>query len=162
MTYDVREIANLVLDVAETDGRSLTNLDINKIVYFLHGWYMAKTGAPLVRAKIEAWTYGPVFRELYSQFAKFKDKPIRTRAVKRDPDTLENQVCLPNVGHQDREFLMDLARKYSAMRTYDLVELSHAPGGPWHQVYHHKTAINPGMEITDKSIALYFSKQVRH
>lgn len=68
MSRDVRSIANFVLDLAEVQGVGVSNLSINKIVYFLHANFLAKFDEPLVSAKIEAWDYGPVFRELYREF----------------------------------------------------------------------------------------------
>lgn len=42
MSYDVRAIANLVLDLAEERGRAISNLSINKIVFFLHAYFLAR------------------------------------------------------------------------------------------------------------------------
>ena len=152
MAYDVREIANLVLEIADGDQIPVTNLDINKIVYFLHGWYLAKTGNPLVSAKIEAWRFGPVFRELYSQFADVGSQPISFRATRRNTTTLEKEVCYPAITTEEFEFLEPLVHQYIRIKTSILVDLSHVPGGPWDKVFNHDTDINPGMEITNDAI----------
>lgn len=47
MAYDVRAIANVVLDRAEHLGISVTNLSINKILYFAHGHFLAHFNKPL-------------------------------------------------------------------------------------------------------------------
>jgi len=84
MNFDVRAVANFVLDVTTRRGRSITNMHINRIVYFLHADFLVKFNEPLVSARIEAWEHGPVFRELYSEFKKFDDQAITTRAVALD------------------------------------------------------------------------------
>jgi uncharacterized phage-associated protein len=71
-----KAIANLILEVANTLGRRASNLSINKIAYFAHGYYLARYGKPLIDAKIEAWEYGSVFREIYHEFKKCGDKPV--------------------------------------------------------------------------------------
>ena len=37
-TYDARAVANFILDLAERDGRALTQVALLKILYFAHGW----------------------------------------------------------------------------------------------------------------------------
>jgi uncharacterized phage-associated protein len=162
MAYDVRAIANLVLERAEQSGRPVTNITINKIVYFLHAWYLAKTGRPLVSAKIEAWDYGPVFRELYQQFKRFGDQRIGARAIRRNASTTEKEICAANLPQGDLEFLEPLIQRHLKMSTSKLIELSHVAGGPWDQVYNHRGESNPGMHISDQVIRDWFVGQTRH
>jgi uncharacterized phage-associated protein len=39
-----------------------------------------------------------------------------------------------------------------------LVELTHAPGGPWHKVWHHSGKINPGMRIDNRDIERFYAR----
>jgi uncharacterized phage-associated protein len=162
MAHDVREIANLVLDFGERAGVPLTNMTINKVVFFLHAWYLAKTGEPLVSAKIEAWDYGPVFRELYGEFKKFGNKRITSKATRRNVRTMQQEVCVGCFSKQDLEFLSPLIEDYAQMSAGKLVELSHVRGGPWDQVYNHPGQSNPGMDISNELIREFFRRQTRH
>lgn len=163
MTYDVRAIANFVLDYADQRRRRLTNMTINKIVYFLHAEYLAKTGRPLVSAKIEAWQYGPVFRELYSEFKKFGGEPIDGRATAMNPTTLVRETSIASFDSEDAALLEELTEHYSKMSASALVDLSHVSGGPWHQVYAGQDGeLVPGMRIADNRIRDFFAKQTRH
>lgn len=162
MTYDVRALANFALDFADSKGLQLSNITINKIIFFLHAWYLAKTGRPLVSAKVEAWEYGPVFRELYSQFKQFGAKPITIRAHRRNPSTAQKEVCEATIAEEDIIFLRPLLNRYVELSAGKLVELSHVRGGPWDQVYNHEGNSNPGMQISNELIRSYFEKQTRH
>ena len=162
MAHDVRAIANLVLDVAEQDGVEVGNLAINKIVYFLHGWTLAKFGRPLVSAKIEAWKRGPVFRELYREFKQFKEKPIAFRATKINLVSGEIEECEYDISEDERDFLVKLVRSYLKITPYNLMMMSHEPDGPWDQVWNHASNSNPGMHISNELIGAYFEKQARH
>lgn len=162
MTYDVRAIANFVLEQGEETGRPVTNITINKIVFFLHAWYLARTGNPLVSAKIEAWDYGPVFRELYWEFKSFENKAISKRATRRNPVTTEREICPVELNQEDLDFLGPLVGKYLKMPASKLIELSHVPGGPWDKVYNHKDESNPGMHISNALIRGWFLGQTRH
>jgi uncharacterized phage-associated protein len=162
MPYDVRSVANLVLDYADQKEVQVTNITINKIVFFLHAWYLAKTGSPLVSAKIEAWDYGPVFRELYWEFKQFGKESISSRATRRNPVTTQKEICTDNFAETDLAFLEPLLEKYLKLSSGKLVELSHVTGGPWDQVYNHLGESNPGMRISDEIIRSFFEKQTRH
>lgn len=162
MPYDVRSVANLILDYAERQNAEVTNITINKIVFFLHAWYLAKTGNPLVTAKIEAWDYGPVFRELYWEFKGFGKDKISSKATRRNPTTTEKEICTEPFSEADLAFLKPLLDKYLKLSASKLVELSHVAGGPWDRVYNHQGESNPGMRISDEIIRDFFEKQTRH
>lgn len=157
-----KAIANLILDVAQRLGRPASNLSINKIAYFAHGSYLAKYRKPLIDAKIEAWQYGPVFREIYHEFKKFGDKPIRVFARDLNLDTGEMDIPIHNLPSDEEIFLCEVISSYLKMTTGYLVEKSHLADGPWHNAWYHEGRINPGMEISDVAILEYFSDQVRH
>jgi uncharacterized phage-associated protein len=162
MPYDVRAIANFALDFASSRGLNLTNVTINKIIFFLHAWYLAKTGKPLVSAKVEAWDYGPVFRELYSEFKHLGKRPITVRASRRNPVTAKKEECVEPINDAELEFLRPLLERYVGLSASKLIELSHVRGGPWDQVYNHEGVSNPGMQISDELIRAYFGRQTRH
>lgn|GEM_PF-952143 len=152
MVYDVRAIANLILDLADEGGRKLTNMQINKVVYFVHADYLAAFGVPLVSAKIEAWEHGPVFRELYHEFKKFGDLPIAARSSVVDPRTGIRGPANASLEPPTRAFVEDAARKYSSMTASALRSLSHVDGGPWDQVWNHVTSTQATMRISDEAI----------
>jgi uncharacterized phage-associated protein len=58
--YDPRAVANLLLDLADRDDLAITNLVLQKLLYFAHGHFLIRTRCPLVQGGFEAWTYGPV------------------------------------------------------------------------------------------------------
>lgn len=126
---DPRALANLVLDMPEERGAKVTNLSLNKIAYFLHGAFLAHFSKPLVDAKIEAWQFGPVFREIYHQFKSNDDKPISGRAKKLNPVTGEYENCEYELEQNEYEFLAQMAEPYLNMSAAHLVELSHVRGG---------------------------------
>lgn len=152
MTQDVRGVANFVLDCADEHGREVTNMDINKIVFFLHGWFLVYFGRPLVTAKIEAWTHGPVFRELYRGFRKYGKMPILERLCRLDIESEVNVICKCEFNMEEKEFLYRAAKYYSCFPTNVLREMSHVSDGPWHIVWNYEGTSNPGMEISNELI----------
>lgn len=162
MTHDPRSVANFVLDVADDLGLPVSNLSLNKITYFLHGNFLAKFDKPLIDAKIEAWDFGPVFREIYHEFKGFKAGHITTRAKRLNLVSGEKEVFPWTFPPEEKALLKELAETYLRIKPGRLVDISHVRDGPWHQAWFHDDTVNPGMEISDSSIRSFFAKQKRH
>lgn len=162
MAHDPRSVANFVLDVASDLGLPVSNLALNKIAYFLHGNYLAKFNEPLIDAKIEAWEFGPVFREVYHEFKGFKADTITARAKRINLDTGEKEIFPWRFSPDETALLRDLAETYLRIKPGKLVDISHVRDGPWHQAWFHDDTVNPGMEISDLAIRSFFAKQQRH
>jgi uncharacterized phage-associated protein len=149
---DVRAIANEVLDFAESVGVGVSNMALNKIVYFVHCDYLIENEKPLVRAKIEAWPHGPVFREIYHEFKRWDDSPIASRAHKIDPYSGESIIAEAQLCESDKKYVASLIDRYVRFTASQLRALSHTSNGPWDLVWGHDGQANPGMKITDDMI----------
>lgn len=154
---DVRAIANLVLERADALQIDVSNMALNKIVYFVHCDHLVERGTPLVTAKIEAWKHGPVFREVYHQFKTWDDSPIKGRATKVDPMTGNVAEADAEFCALDREYLSRLIDRYIRFSAAQLRAISHIEGGPWHVVWGHDGQANPGMQITTEIIRKHYS-----
>jgi uncharacterized phage-associated protein len=58
------------------NGKSITNLDVQKILYFAQGWHLAINGERLFQEKLRAWVHGPVVPEIYFRLAQYERDPI--------------------------------------------------------------------------------------
>lgn len=76
MSYDSRTIANHFIALAEIEGRTITPMTIQKLVYLAHGWSLGLFDEPLIDDTVEAWEYGPVIPSLYNAFKKYGNNPI--------------------------------------------------------------------------------------
>ena len=157
MPYDVRIIANHVLNEAEARGLKVTNLSLNKILFFINGIYSAKIKMPLINEDAEAWEYGPVYREIYNQFKELGSGEIKRRARKLDFHTgrlIDIKEDLPDA---DAGVINSWISTLLNIPTWQLVEISHSPEGPWFQVWNYKSKSNPGMVIPYNLIENCFS-----
>jgi uncharacterized phage-associated protein len=159
--YDGRAIANFVLDLCDGRSRAVTNLALQKIVYFCHVWSLIDLRRPLVRHNFEAWDFGPVLPYLYRAFRDHDRSPITARATQVDPLDGKHRVVVYDLDPATESLLRKITEFYSRLRASDLVQLSHAEGGPWHSVWHHRGTVNPGMKIDDASILEFYSKAAR-
>lgn len=155
--HDPRVIANAVLSRASRLGHPLTNLDLQKIVYLLHGFFLRQTGRPLVTGEFVAWDYGPVHRALYDALKVHGDAFVDTPARKYNPFTRQH-VDLPLLDDPEAEALLDSnLAALLAIPTFELVQLTHAPGTPWSRTMDAaEKRVNIGMVIENDLIATHF------
>ena len=70
------QIADYFLNFCHEHGDVLTNLKLQKLVYYAQAWYLALNDKPLFGDRVEAWVHGPVIPPLYRRFRKHGWKPI--------------------------------------------------------------------------------------
>jgi len=150
--FDGRAVANFVLDYCDERSLEITNLALQKILFFCHAESVVRRKTPLIKHEFEAWKHGPVLQYLYSEFKNFDDRPITSRATRLDPSTGKRLIAECELNSLDRVFLNAVLDIYTRIDTWQLVKLSHAEGGPWDKTWNHDGNTNPGMKITTQDI----------
>ncbi len=74
--YEAQKICNFLLTRYDARIYDLTNLRLNKLLYFIHGWALTRRSQGLVRNHFEAWQLGPVIRPVFDTFKVFGEKQI--------------------------------------------------------------------------------------
>jgi uncharacterized phage-associated protein len=132
--YDVRAIANLLLQYGRDEGLPLSNLSLQKVLYFAHGLFLSRYDRPLVDGYFEAWENGPVHPLIYHAFKHFGSSPIQGFAERLDLRTRKRTTVAPPVDERVRHFIRTIARTYGRMPAPQLVGWSHRKDAPWHAV----------------------------
>lgn len=140
------DVANFFIDLinnSKTDDQ-MTNLRINKLLYFAQGEYLAKYDKPLFEEDFEAWKYGPVVPIVYQTFSPLRNTPIQgvTDEYDRSVFTRDNRL-----------FLIDFLAKYGKYSTGYLVEMTHMKNAPWNNV-------NQSEVISKESIKTFFKQRM--
>lgn len=66
---DVAEyLVHLAASEAGEDRDPICNLRLQKLLYYAQGWHLAAFGRVLFAGRVEAWTHGPVVKEVYPVF----------------------------------------------------------------------------------------------
>lgn len=125
------EAANFFIALADSrDGHiddGVSDMKLQKLLYFAQEASLRKTGRPLFDDPIEAWQYGPVVPRVYREFKKFGRSPIPSR------QSLEEAARV--LSADDVELLADVYSRLADKSAAGLMELTHQPGTPWSQVY---------------------------
>ena len=148
--YDVITVADEILRISKSKSKSLTPLQLMKIAYIAHGFYLALSNGKkdLFSNRIEAWKFGPVMPDLYHATKHFGRNPIPLSQIQEkgkveDKDTLE--------------FLEDVFNKYGHLSGYALSSLTHQAGTPWEKVFNENEF---GTEIPDELILEHYKSKL--
>lgn len=70
-------VFNAATRLCEKSGWTLTNLQIQKLLYLAHMVHLGDYDAPLITEKFEAWNYGPVQPDLYHAIKVYGSSPVK-------------------------------------------------------------------------------------
>jgi uncharacterized phage-associated protein len=111
-------VADYFLDFCHQHGDVLTNLKLQKLVYYAQAWHLALKNKPLFDERIEAWVHGPVVPPLYGRFKKYGWEPITA------------QVTPPVFKNGTAKFFEEIFSVYGGYSAWDLERMTHQES-PW-------------------------------
>lgn len=83
----MKKLVEHILYIAHKNNRNLTQLQLQKVAYFAFGYLIKKKYEQLAKKlyqeeQFEAWTYGPVLSDTYTEYKKYRNLPILVKGVK--------------------------------------------------------------------------------
>lgn len=143
--FGVITVADEVLRIAKAKGKSLTPLQLMKLVYIAHGWHLAIRNSDLFSERIEAWKYGPIIPDLYQATKHFGNNPIPLELI------TGNSI----VDTKTSSFLKEVVDQYGNLSGVHLSSITHGSRTPWQQVYRDDIQ---GIEILDSLIKTHYKE----
>ncbi|GDX36114.1 hypothetical protein LBMAG18_06250 [Alphaproteobacteria bacterium] len=131
---------NFIIDRLTRSGvRDLTNLKLQKLLYFAYGLHLALFDKKLFNDEFEAWQYGPVLRSVYKEFKNFgKDNPIDSnyRILAMEDDEQHFDI-IDSIDDEEKERSLLYACLYYGSKTaWQLVDILHdGRNSAWNEVY---------------------------
>lgn len=142
---NVFDAADFFIQLAnQSEDDQMTNLKLNKLLYYAQGAFLSRTGKPLFHNHIEAWPLGPVVPEVYHKYKVCGKNPISY-----DQDDIDLSCFTP----AELETLFDVMREFGQYTGSKLVSLTHRPGTPWRNA-----SDNGEKELNQTDIQKYFSE----
>ncbi len=108
------QIADFLLCLAREHGDYLTNLKLQKLVYYSQAWHLAVFDEPLFDDDIQAWIHGPVVSHLYGRFKHCGFRPI-------DDETGR----VPELRKDSANLVREVFQKYGRFSALDLEQMTH-------------------------------------
>lgn len=123
--YNANKVARYIIWYCKKQGYTISNLKLQKILYFVQASFLVNLGKPCFYENIEAWDFGPVVSEVYQEYKIFGSGDIPGYVCKN----AEQDIVRTDMKHIDD--MIDECAAYSAS---SLVEITHNQD-PWRSTY---------------------------
>jgi uncharacterized phage-associated protein len=135
--------ADLIITFCRTHGDLVTNIKLQRLLYFAQGWFLGLHGIPLFSDKFQAWPSGPILPHVYSRFEHFGSGPINV-AVRRwlPPNSIAAHI-------------QEVMSVYGGFSSYDLQRIA-CSEPPWLEARHGLAWDAPSSNEIDVSVLKQF------
>lgn len=130
----------------------ITPLALQKLLYYSQGFNMAFYGKPLFIDDCEAWSYGPVYNDVYHRYKKYGCNPIDA------PVVCDGGVL--NISNSEQEVLDSVMRNFGCYSAKVLVKMTHSEY-PWLATRNGISDEDPSNNIIDKELISKYFKQIK-
>ncbi|MBD5585607.1 MAG: DUF4065 domain-containing protein [Clostridia bacterium] len=159
--YDALTIARYIVNYSnKIDDVWLSNLKLQKLLYFCQAYFLLDKGLPCFRDTIEAWDFGPVVPAVYHEFKRFGAgwiPPVKQYYHKPDPKKPFDFVTMDfdetSIDKKTRKLVEDVVDNFKDYNNVALTTLAHGQE-PWKRAF----SSSMGNTITNESLVDYFSK----
>lgn len=137
-----KDVAKYYLWRGAQDEDLLTNLKLQKLLYYAQGFYLAIHNKPLFSETIEAWTHGPVVPDIYHLYKEYGSNVIE----------LNEDIDFDHIDSETKSILDDVYQVYGQFSAFALRDLTHDEP-PWQNT-------PPGKEIKHEALKEYFKTRL--
>lgn len=107
------DIANYLLSKCREAGEPITNLKLQKLLYYAQAWHLVLFNKELFCEDFQAWVHGPV---LLSQYHRFKDNQWRP---------IMDEVDKPSLTKAEEKFLDKIIEVFGCETPIALEQMTH-------------------------------------
>ena len=123
MAYSAVELSKYIITKCAKENKPISNLQLQKILYFIQKEYLQKKGVPAFNDPIEAWRFGPVVPESYYFFCGAGAMPITD---------IYDDFC---ISPADAELIDKIVEEKRVLDPWTLVDQTHREGCAWDMIY---------------------------
>jgi len=124
-------------------GELISNLKLQKLLYYIQGFHLAYFDEPLFKEDFEAWMYGPVVPCVYEAYKSYGNKGIEYHdeviKLKKETEALFKEVF----------------RIYRAYSAIGLMNMTHSEA-PWKYASKREGSI-----IEKKAMKMFYKKRLK-
>lgn len=117
--YTAKEVAHYIVDKCAKERRPISNLQLQKILYFVQCEYIKLKHDVLFDDDFAAWQHGPVIPSIYREYSLWGSNLI----VREYDDAW--------MGESDKKVVDPVVDSYREKSPWSLVNETHQPGSPW-------------------------------
>lgn len=139
MNHQANYVAQALISLSKPElGDFISNLKLQKLLYYCQGFHLALYERPFFTEKIIKWQYGPVVPEVYSLY-----KDFGREAIPLDPNFKNNLLNQTEI-----ELIEEVYQVYGQYSALKLMDMTHREQ-PW-------LAVDMSEEISLDSMKTFF------
>ena len=138
--FDAFEVADYIIERCNKKHKPISNLKLQKILYFVQAQFIVEYGTPCFDNVMQAWDHGTVVPNVYQKYRGYGNTNIPCYGSKRFDFEQDEQQIL--------DITIDRASEYAASQ---LVEIARSQS-PWMDAYKKANRM-----ITPESIRKFFT-----
>lgn len=146
MAFSSISVANAFLERAKEAGKTLTNMQVQKLVYLAHGYNLALNNGPITFDSVQAWQWGPVIPPLYNKLKQFGAGEVQG-PIASDCEPIPRDS-------KDAEVIDAVWNAFGGFGAATLSRITHEDNSPWDQTWREM----PYGVISDDRIAAYYKE----
>ena len=124
---EYKDLANYFIGLSNETGNLISNLKLQKLMYYAQAWHLAYFKERLFDGDFEAWVHGPVLSDLYHNYKQYRWMPI----VEKDlDDKAVKRVEIELLTEKQTELLTDVVNEYFGLTAFELERMTHDEA-PW-------------------------------
>lgn len=132
MSHNVLAVSNELLTQAESQGISVSPMQLQKLLYFLDGWHMElNDGARILSDRFEAWQFGPVCPTAYHEFKHFGSGEINELSL----NPFSGTPWPASLSTKQKQLVGEILRIYGSLTGPQMSHLTHKSGTPWDKTW---------------------------
>lgn len=154
--YSVDTVSTYIINYCDKHFGGVSNLRLQKLLYFVQVEFIKETGYAAFRENIEAWSFGPVVPEIYRKYKIFgRENIIINKEIGNVLDFFisDKNLNKESITDKDAKIIDNVLEEASTLPTAELVRISHIQK-PWIDAYN--GCSYSSNIITKKSIRDYF------
>lgn len=142
--YSALDVSKHIIQRCNETGNTISNLKLQKILYFVQAEFLVSTGGACFPEAIEAWDFGPVVPEVYHRYKVYGSANIPYMGGGKTV----------KISSKDQKLMDGIIDECSGYSASSLVEITHQQD-PWRDAYRPYM----GNVITTQSIKKYFEEE---
>lgn len=157
--YNVLDISRYIINYSNNNNYIISNLKLQKLLYFIQVYFLIETKKPCFNETIEAWDFRPVIPVAYDEYKGYAGThiPHIKQYIEYDKNNIWNTKRVDYNNNMilidDKKLINAIVDKLENYTSTDLVTLTQNQK-PWVNVYESDSH----NEITNQSLYEYFSK----
>jgi uncharacterized phage-associated protein len=113
-----QDVADYIIWSSHESGSFISNLKLQKLLYYVQAWHLAVFRRPLFPEKFQAWVRGPAIPEIYQRYQGYQWRNI------------DEEVKPPDLDSRIVDFMEEVLEEYGPLDARRLEQLACCEN-PW-------------------------------